>query len=470
MEELAGTDAFALAAAAATNIGLFVCVAIVLLMQPALYLYQVGAVSRLNAINDFYKGMLNFGTGLFFFQIFGWDILTGQSSLTPLMVQAGLALPEPVRENIATPNPSLYFLLHVGYLATTSAVISGASTGRMRPHIYAAFTACYAAFAYPLLAFTVWHPQGLLYGVFNDFGGAVVIHAAGAAAGLASTVLLRPRIGFNGYDPIGMGREQLFRVAKRHAPHSIPMSVLGGVTIWVCFMGLTCGAYFAHHAPILAGEGADAFEKLFTDFSDVARTTFIAGVGSGAMVLWWQVGLNQFRDVIYMLSAVIAGSVAVSAGADRFTPNEALIVGFGVGLIFIWMTGVYRRLNVDDPVGSINAHGVPGVIGVAAAGMMASDDALIGALTQGAIGLSLFVLMFVMTALFLLAVSALFDGLQKLAGKRASSAHEMRGSSLRISYKIEIQGIDLALHGQDAYSIAVKQEELPARKPRAAAR
>lgn len=468
MAEFDATEVITFTYGAAVNSGLFFSAILLLLMQPALFLFQVGSASRLNAINDYYKGVINLGAGALAFQLVGWDIVTGQSALTPLLAQAGFADADAAAPSGGLADESLRFLLHLGFAATAASICSGASAGRMRPQIFSAFAIGYAGVAYPILAFTVWHPQGLLYGEFTDFAGSVVVHGMGATSALAATMILRPRIGFNGYDPIGLGREQLYRLAKRHAPHSIPLAILGGLLVWICWIGLTAGAFFAQLGPLAEGGAGAALSSLFGDLGAILRATLLAPSAAAMVVVATQIIFNQYRDAIYTLRAAIAGAVAVSAGADLYGAGAAILVGVGAGALFLATSDVYRRLNIDDPVASIAAHGPAGVFGVAAAGFMSDADPIAAALLQAAYGLVLFALMFVATLAFFYGASLVTGAVDRISGGREK--RERGVSALRVSHSEELQGVDVTLHGQDAYGAAPPAEPIVARHARAAAR
>ena len=461
------TDSMSFAIVALINIGVFVSLIFVAIMPACWFIYQAGSVSRMNAINDFYKGLINFGGGTVLFQLIGWDIVSGTSFLTPLLYTAGLAVERPPVEGVLHASESLRFFMHLSFALTSSIIFSGAATGRMRPHIYAVQTFGYAAFAYPIMAFTVWNPNGVLYGAFHDFAGAVVIHGAAASAGLAATLLLKPRIGFNGYDPVGSGREQLFRIAKRHSPHNIPLAAFGGSLIAGTWLGITCGAYFIHGIPEPALGDAEALDEIVSEFGNIARVTLLAAMSAGVLIVVSQVILNQFRDVLYIIGGSIAALVAVSAGADRYDPSTAIFVGAATGAVYFVATTFYHRLNIDDPVSSIASHGFPGLFGVVAAGALTGDDPVWDAAWQCGVGLLLCSIMFVATGAYLIVVSNFFSFIERAAGRRDP---EVRGSAMRIAYAVEVQGVDMALHGQDAYNVPVKQEEMPVRKQRAAKR
>lgn len=438
---------------AVINIAVLISAILVFMMQPGFMLLEVGLVSRLNAINDIYKNLLDTCAGALAFYVIGWDVLTGQSSLTPLLVSAGFANPPPeVAVETLQPSASMAFVFQLAFATTAATICSGAVTGRIRPHAYLVFAALFTGLIYPLIAFSVWHPQGLLFGRFYDFAGSVVVHAAGAAAGLAGSVLLRPRIGYNGYDPLNLGREQLFRLAKRHAPHNLPIAALGAFLLWIGWFGFNGGALFIGGAEAASVEDADGVAALFARLGDVFAATVIAPAAAALTVSAIHVFLKEDRSLMDALNALIAGAVAVTAGAALYTPGEAALVGVGAALVFRLARAAFERTNIDDPVHAIAAHGFTGVFGVAAVGFVGPDAGVETALLQAAFGLAVFLWIFLLSL-----VGFGLVGLgARLVGRSDHGDAPRPRSGLRLAYRIEINGVDAELHGQSAYGSDAK--------------
>ncbi|MCI4665224.1 MAG: hypothetical protein MRY74_10940 [Neomegalonema sp.] len=438
------------------NIILFVAAILVLLMQPGFMMLETGAVSRLNAINDIYKNLLDICFGAVAFWLVGWDILTGASPLTPLLSQIGLAAAEPAATaTVIKPDPTINFLFQLGFATTAATICSGAVTGRIRPHVYLVFAGLFTGFFYPLIAFTVWHPLGLLYGVFYDFAGSIVVHASGAAAGLAGTLLLRPRLAYNGYDPIGLGREQLFRVAKRHAPHNLPLAALGVVFLWIGWFGFNGGTLFANGLASPALAGTDVLSTTVAEFGRIAAATILAPAAAALTATLIHLLTGEDRSLLDTMNALLAGAVAVTAGANRFDAVDALLVGVVAGAAYRVGVVVLERRSVDDPVNAIAVHGLPGLVGVVAAPLGAGVPSFQAALNQGAIGVGLFFVVF-FSSLFMF---ALLNGLYALI-RRVIGARDEEGPApvaMRVPYRTEMLGIDAEVHGQDAYSFSAKE-------------
>jgi ammonia channel protein AmtB len=78
-------------------------------------------------------------------------------------------------------------------------------------------------------------------------------------------------------------------------------------------------------------------------------------------------------DPFWTISGGLAGVVAVSAGADIYSPNLVLILAFfSAGLCYYIGGWLETKARVDDAVGAVSVHGVMGFWGVMLVGIFAS--------------------------------------------------------------------------------------------------
>ena len=442
---------------AVLNTAVLIMAILVLFMQPGFILYEAGSISRLNTINDIYKNFLSLCFGGVGFLLLGWDIINGKSFLTPWLVEIGLANPPGASrdENTMFPNETIAFLFQMGFATTAAAICAGAVTGRIRPHVYVAFAAAYAGITYPLIAFTVWNPQGLLYEVFTDFAGSVVVHSSGAAAGLAATILLRPRIGFNGYDPIGLGRDRLFRIAKRHAPHNIPLATFGAILLWVGWFGLTCGSLLVRGVPTPSVYAGEFIPVYVNAIGETALTTILAPASAAVTVTFIQIAERRYGDILETMGGLIAGAVSIGAGANLYDPFEAIAVGACAGIVYKLTRILFERLNIDDPIANIASHGFTGILGVTAVAFFKPHpDPFMLAGWQASVGLALFATIFLMSLIFFTIVSTVFSLIERLI---RAAPEGPRPSAMRVAYRTEVLGIDASLYGLDAYNFGAKE-------------
>src|SRR5690606_36057406 len=79
--------------------------------------------------------------------------------------------------------------------------------------------------------------------------------------------------------------------------------------------------------------------------------------------------LQKKPDVSMALNGVLAGLVAITAGADQMSPNEAMIIGLIGGIIVVFSVSFFDKLKLDDPVGATSVHFTNGVWGTLAVGI-----------------------------------------------------------------------------------------------------
>ena len=139
------------------------------------------------------------------------------------------------------------------------------------------------------------------------------------------------------------------------------------------------------------------------------------------------------------LNGALAGLVAVTAGCDSFSPGGALIVGLLAGILVVLSVEFFDKIaRIDDPVGAISVHGVCGVFGTLMVGLFStSGGALYGhgfkLLGSQAIGVA------AVAAWALSMAAILFLALKHFNG-------------LRVTARIEEEGLDVYEHGETAYN------------------
>ena len=434
---------------ATLNIGVFVSAVLVIMMQPGFMLLEAGSVSRKNALNNLFKNLIDFTAGGLVFWAFGYATFSGEGPIVAWMAELGLtqeAAPETAR---LAPSDTLFFLFQLGFASAAVTISSGAVTGRISPYAYMIFAMMFTGLIYPVIGFAVWHPTGPLYGVFNDFAGGVVVHAVGAAGGLAGAIILRPRLGYNGYDPVGIGDERLFRIAASHAPHNTPMAALGVFLLWIGWFGFNGGTLFAGGLP--PGGGPTAIPAAMELFGAILVNTALAPCAAVVVTMLIQAVLRSDLNMQDLLNSVIAGLVAVTAAASVISPLGAIVAGAGAALIYRWSRILTSRLSIDDPVGAVAAHGLTGVFGAMCFAFSTPENWTDVAITQGAYGMAIFVAVLAASAIAFL-IADLLCRIGALLLGRASFRQITSQNFLRVHHSTEIEGLDERLHGQDAYN------------------
>ncbi len=86
------------------------------------------------------------------------------------------------------------------------------------------------------------------------------------------------------------------------------------------------------------------------------------------MVVAW--GLFKKPDVTMALNGVLAGLVGITANCDQVTQVGALVIGAVAGVLVVAGIVLLDKIRIDDPVGAFPVHGLCGVWGGIATGLL----------------------------------------------------------------------------------------------------
>jgi Amt family ammonium transporter len=294
----------------------------------------------------------------------------------------------------------------------TVALISGALVERLRFQAYLAFIVLWVLLVYAPVAHWVWG-GGFLAGFGAlDFAGGAVVHVNSAAAALVAAVVIGPRKDYG-----------------RHAmlPHNVPFTMLGAGLLWFGWFGFNGGSALA---------ATPAAGLAFVN-------TLLAPAATLAM--WATIDLARGGRVtaIGAATAIVVGLVVITPAAGYVAPAAALAMG-ALGAIPSYFALIHRaKTTLDDSLDVVAAHGLGGATGAILTGIFADPvwsggpaGLIAGNPSQLAIQLA--------SVLIVLAYSgaATFVILKGLA----------LVMSLRISGRVEGVGLDVAEHGEEAYT------------------
>ncbi|WP_407318328.1 ammonium transporter [Isoptericola halotolerans] len=308
-------------------------------------------------------------------------------------------------------------IVGVGFQATfaiiTVALISGAIADRVKFGTWMVFVALWVTFAYFPMAHMVWG-GGLLSGdgpfasiaAPIDFAGGTVVHINAGAAALVLALVVGKRKGF-GTEPM--------------RPHNLTLVMLGAALLWFGWFGFNGGSAFT----------ADGFAGL----AWVNTTTATA-----AAVLGWLV-VEKFRDgsatSLGAASGVVAGLVAITPAAGSVSPLGSIAIGVVAGGLSALAVGLKYKLGYDDSLDVVGVHLVSGLWGTLAIGFLATETGLFygGGINQLAVQAIIAVVAIVFSAVVTYVLAII---LKPTMG-------------WRVSEEVEVNGIDLAVHGESAY-------------------
>ncbi len=388
---------------------MMVSCALVLLMTPALGFFYGGLVRSKNALNTMMMSFAALGAVGLAWAVVGYSLAFAPGNAwvggAGHLFLAGVGL-EP-HGTI----PHLLFMAYQGTFAViTAALISGAVVERMRFGPYLAFITAWSVLVYAPVCHWVWG-GGWLGGLGAlDFAGGTVVHVNAGAAALVAALVLGPRRDY--------GRQALL-------PHSVPFVLLGAALLWFGWFGFNAGS-------ALAANGTAALAFVNTMLAPVAT-----------LVAWMLLDHLRTRKTTAVGAAtgVVVGLVAVTPAAGFIGPMAALGLGAVAALPSYFAILWRSRTRLDDSLDVVAAHGVGGLGGALLTGVLAraawggTDGLLAGDPAQ--LGRQA-----VAVAAVLAYSGAVSFGLLKAIGAVVA---------LRASRRHEGLGLDVELHGEEAY-------------------
>jgi Amt family ammonium transporter len=253
---------------------------------------------------------------------------------------------------------------------------------------------------------------------FHDFAGSSIVHSVGAWVGLAGAAVIGPRLG---------------KYSKEGKPNAIPghnlaLGALGVFILWFGWFGFNPGSQ-------LAAAGTDNAVAI----GHIAVTTNLAAAAGAvtAMLVAW---VRYKRPALSLsLNGALAGLVAITAGCDAVDPVGAVLIGIMAGFVLPFAVEFFDKvLKIDDPVGAISVHGVSGALGTLAVGLFSTSEGLFYGFGAKLLGIQ---------AIGVLAFFAWAFGTGLVLFLILKSA-----KVLRVSRRIEEEGLDVYEHGESAYN------------------
>jgi Amt family ammonium transporter len=230
-----------------------------------------------------------------------------------------------------------------------------------------------------------------------------VVHINAGVAGLVCALVLGKRKGF-GVDNM--------------APHNLVFTMIGASLLWVGWFGFNAGSAVTSGA--LAGAA-----MLNTQVATAAAAL------AWTLIEWIE---RKKPSMLGLASGAVAGLVAITPASGFVNGAGALIVGVAGGAAaYFGAVWLKRLLKYDDSLDAFGVHGVAGITGALLTGVLA--DAAINPLGKDAslmkqvIGVSATIAWTAVGTLVILYICKFTTG-------------------LRVSEEGEVEGLDLALHGE----------------------
>ncbi len=310
---------------------------------------------------------------------------------------------------------SVFVMFQLTFAIITPALVIGAFAERIRFAPVLWFSAGWLLLVYVPVTHWVWGGGWLAKLGVMDFAGGTVVHVnAGVAALVCALVLGRRR----GFPQVSM------------PPHSLPVTAAGAGMLWVGWFGFNAGS-------ALAANQSAGMAMLTTHMS--AAT----GALTWMLLEWKHYGKPSTLGI---LTGMVAGLGTITPASGFVSPLAAVVIGMAAGAVCYGATQLLkRRLHIDDSLDVSPVHGVGGVVGTLLTGVFAAP-ALGGtgfAVATGGMAAQLGVQALAVVAVGLwcaLATYVLLKILDATLGLRVPEEHE-------------VEGLDLASHGERGYSL-----------------
>lgn len=396
----------------ADTIWIAICTVLVFFMQTGFAMLETGFTRKKNSCNVIMKNIMDFAVGSIFYWILGFGIMFGATTGVVGVIDlfsngdcsaASQTIPQPV-----------FMAWQLVFCATSATIVSGAMAERTAFKSYLIYSAVMSAVVYPISGCWIWNANGWLAQLgFHDFAGGTAVHLLGGSAAFAGAAVLGARIGK--YDKKKKSRAILGQ--------NIPLAALGAFILWVSWFGFNGGS-------VVTSESGFDLVAIGSVFMNTILSSSACAV-SAMIITWVRYGKS---DITMTLNGIVAGLVAVTAGADQLPHYAALLVGVGAAFVMIYgIEFIDHICKVDDPVGAISVHGLCGAFGTIMTGVFSVEKGVIYTGRFNFLGVQLIGVLSV-TVYGLAAMTLLFVILKHTVG-------------IRVSEKAEIMGLDRSEHG-----------------------
>jgi Amt family ammonium transporter len=306
---------------------------------------------------------------------------------------------------------TVYMCFQMTFAIITPALIAGAFAERMKFSAMLWFMGLWAICVYAPVAHWVWGPDGFLNSANSaasfhvlDFAGGTVVHINAGVAGLMCALMLGKR------KDTGPG-------------HNVVLTLIGASLLWVGWFGFNAGS--AVTAGVQAG---------------MAMT--VTQIATAVAALTWMFFEWAHRGkptIVGICSGAVAGLVAITPASGFVGPAGSMAIGVAVGIVcYIMVTWVKGALGYDDALDCFGVHATGGALGAILTGVFAINEyGGTSGLIEGNAGQ---VLNQVVGVCIVIAYDAIVSLILLFIIKAAIG--------LRVDEETEVNGLDLALHGE----------------------
>jgi ammonium transporter, Amt family len=397
---------------------IIICSAFIFLMTPGLALFYGGMVRRKNILNTILSSFFICGLSSVMWVLVGYSLSFGDDFHGVVgglnffgMIGIGS---EPSVYAPAIPG-MLFAAFQMMFAISAPALITGSLVERMKFSAVFIFIAGWLVLVYYPMVHMVWGNGGLINSLGTvDFAGGNVVHISSGVSGLVVCIMLGKRLGYG-------------KISYR--PCNIPLVVLGTGLIWFGWFGFNAGSAL--------GSGPLAVHAFMTTNTSAAAS----------MISWILIEkIKQGKPtVLGAVTGAIVGLVAITPGAGFVPIWSSIIIGAVVSPIsYLFMGKIKYIIGYDDALDTFGCNGIGGSLGGIAVGLFGktsiNSDLKWNGLFFGDSRLFVAqILGITITIIFSAAMTYLIIKVMKLF------------MVIRVESSVEIDGLDIAEHGEIAY-------------------
>ena len=238
---------------------------------------------------------------------------------------------------------TVFFMFQMTFAIITPALIVGAYPERVKFAAVLLFSGVWLIVVYAPVAHWVWGGGWLAEMGVMDFAGGLVVHATAGTSALVFAWALGSRDGFP---------------RQLNPPHSPGLTMAGAAMLWVGWFGFNAGSALA----------ADANAGMAMAVTHISAAT--------ASLVWMVIEWAKFGkpSLVGIVTGMVAGLATITPASGFVGPVGGLIIGLAGGLLcYLAVDIVKHRLGIDDSLDVFAVHGVGGIVGTLAAGILVAD-------------------------------------------------------------------------------------------------
>jgi len=428
-------EAVQAAQSSADNAWMLASSALVLMMTgPGLALFYGGLVRRKNTLATMMQCFVLMALITVLWALTGYSLAFGEGNALVGDLRYALLRGvdgDPNGDYAPTIPHHTFMVFQLMFAIITPALIAGAFAERMKFSALLVFMTLWALMVYCPMAHMVWGKGGLLNAFAGgaipcfDFAGGTVVHITSGVSALICALYIGKR---QGYPSAAM------------KPHNLVLSFIGACLLWVGWFGFNAGSALGSSA--------------------LASSAFVAThFGAAAAALGWIVAewsRTGKPSVLGAISGAVCGLVAITPASGFVKPLPALVIGFAAGVICYFMVAsVKQRFGYDDSLDAFGVHGAGGTVGALLTGVFATNAVNSGLKDAAGRALPLGLVDGNAVQIFHQAVGAAIAWALAAVGTFLILKITDALVGVRVSPEHEIQGLDLSLHGEEAYNFEV---------------